>query len=77
MRNAILRVISTGFNRNIFDKTTSNTSAEYNDLIYSGFVMKDNFYHHTPKSTRGIQGFLAEYNYVLAYGVMTRDKVTY
>lgn len=45
-------------------QTTSNTSPEYNDLIYSGYVTFDviNFKtaFHTSKSTHDIQGFAAE-----------------
>lgn len=45
-------------------QTTSNTSPEYNDLIHSGYVTFDVINRktafHTPKSTRGAQGFAAE-----------------
>lgn len=45
-------------------QTTSNTSPEYNDLIFSGYVTFDVINRktasHTPKSTRHIQGFAAE-----------------
>lgn len=45
-------------------QTTSNTSPEYNDLIYSGYVTFDVINRktasHISKSTRHIQGFAAE-----------------
>lgn len=46
-------------------QTTSNTSPDNNDLIHSGYVTFDvinrKTAYHTPKSTRDIQGFAAEF----------------